>query len=95
MVEDGFGNGQNIFYAATAKEDVHLQKIVELFKSKNPDWGSIHVIINNFSEYKVLKQEFLNAVILYCHWYVIKALFKCLSYYDVNKNNHEECRQII
>ena len=32
MVEDGYGHGQNVFYAATAREDaIHLQKIVELF----------------------------------------------------------------
>ena len=33
MVEDGFSHGQNVFYAATAREDgVHLPKIIELFK---------------------------------------------------------------
>ena len=98
MVEDGFGHGQNIFYAATAKEDaVHLQKIVELFKSENADWESVRVIIidKDFSEYKILRQEFPNAVILYCQWHVIKALFKCLSDYDVDKTNQEKCREII
>lgn len=61
MVEDGFGHGQNIFYAATAKEDaVHLQKIVELFKSENADWESVRVIIidKDFSEYKYLDKSF-------------------------------------
>ena len=98
MVEDGYGHGQNAFYAATAREDaIHLQKIVELFKSNNTDWGSVRVIIidKNFLEYKVLTQEFPNAVILYCQWHVIKALFKCLIDYDVEKSNREQCRQII
>ena len=98
MVEDGFGHGQNIFYAATAREDaIHLQKIVELFKSNNTDWQSVRVIIidKDFSEYKVLREEFPDAVILYCQWHVIKALFKCLSDYDVDKSKREECRQII
>ena len=46
MVEDCYGHGQNVFYAATAREDaIHLQKIVELFKSNNTDWGSVRVII--------------------------------------------------
>ena len=63
MVEDGYGHGQNLFYAATAREDaIHLQKIVELFKSNNTDWGSVRVIFidKDFSEYKVLRQEFPN-----------------------------------
>ena len=38
MVAVGFGHGQNIFYAATAM-------MLELFKSKNADWGSVRVII--------------------------------------------------
>ena len=61
MMEDGFGHGQNIFYAVTAKEDaVHLEKIVELFKSKNADWESVRVIIidKDFSEYKYLDKSF-------------------------------------
>jgi len=53
------------------------------------------IIDKDFSEYKVLKQNFPNAVILYCQWHVVKALFKCLSDYDVDKSNCEECRQII
>ena len=42
----------------------------------------------------MLKQEFPNAI-LYCQWHVIKALFKCLSDYDVEKSNHEQWHQII
>ena len=53
------------------------------------------IIDKDFSEYKALRQEFPNAVILYCQWHVIKALFKCLSDYDVEKSNREQCRQII
>ena len=42
MVEDGYGHSQNVFYAATAREDaIYLQKIVKLFKSSNTDWGSV------------------------------------------------------
>jgi len=98
MVEDGFGHGQNVFYAATVKEDAsHLQKIAELFKEKNDSWESVRVIIidKDFSEYKVLKEEFPNAVILYCQWHVIKALFKCLSDCDVEKSKREKCREIV
>ena len=98
MVEDGFGHGRNIFYAATAQEDAtHLQRIVQLFKEKNEQWNSVRVIIidKDFTEYKVLKDEFPNAVILYCQWHVIKALFKCLYDCDVNKSDHDECCHII
>ena len=98
MVEDGFGHGRNVFYAATAQEDAaHLQKIIQLFKEKNEKWESVNVIIidKDFTEYKVLKEEFPNAVVFYCQWHVIKALFKCLSDYDVNKGDRDECRQII
>ena len=64
---------------------------------ENEHWDSVHVIIidMDFTEFKVLKDEFPNAVILYCQWHVIKALFKCLSDCDVNKGDREECRQII
>lgn len=85
-------------YAATAQEDAtHLQKIIQLFKEKNEKWESVSVVIidKDFTEYKVLKEEFPNAIILYCQWHVIKALFKCLSDYDVNKSDRDECRQII
>ena len=98
MVEDGFGHGRNVFYAATAQEDTtHLQKIVQLFKEKNELWESVSVIVidKDFTEYKVLKEEFPNAIVLYCQWHVIKALFKCLSDYDVNKGDRDECRQLI
>ena len=73
------------------------QKLQNCSKSKNSDWGSVQVIIidKDFSEYKVLQQEFPNAVILYCQQHVIKALFKCLNDYDVCKSNREECHQII
>ena len=97
MVEDGFGHGRNVFYAATAQEDTtHLQKIVQ-FKEKNEQWESVSVIVidKDFTEYKVLKEEFPNAIVLYCQWHVIKALFKCLSDYDVNKGDRDECRQLI
>ena len=56
-----------VFYAATAQEDAtHLRKIIQLFKEKNEQWESVNVIIDkDFTEYKVLKEEFPNAVILY------------------------------
>jgi len=42
MVEDGFGHGRNVFYAATAQEDAtHLQRIVQSFKEQNSAWASV------------------------------------------------------
>ena len=60
-------------------------------------WESVGVIIidKDFTEYNVLKEEFPNSIVLYCQWHVIKALFKCLSDYDVNKADRDECHQII
>ena len=98
MVEDGFGHGRNVFYAATAQEDAtHLQRIVQSFKEQNSAWASVRVIIidKDFTEWKVLKEEFPNAVILYCQWHVIKAMFKGMSDCSVEKSDHDECRRII
>ena len=41
-------------------------------------WQQVSVVIidKDFTEHKVLKEEFPEAVILYCQWHVIKALFK-------------------
>ena len=77
MVEDGFGHGYNCFYAATAQEDgAHLQQILQSFKEENDAWKKVRVIIidKDFTEYKVLKEEFPKVVILYCQWHVVKAL---------------------
>ena len=98
MVEDGFGHGRNVFYAATAQEDTtHLQRIVQSFKEQNSAWRSIRVIIidKDFTEWKVLNEEFPDAVILYCQWHVIKAMFKGMTDCGVEKSNRDECRRII
>ena len=40
MVEDGYGHGQVVYYAATAEEDAfHLQKIMQSFKEENSNWS--------------------------------------------------------
>lgn len=98
MVEDGFGHGRVVFYAVTAREDTaHLQTIVQSFKEQNSQWESVRVIIidKDFTEHKVLKEEFPNAVILYCQWHVIKAMYKGIVDSDVHKSDREECRRII
>jgi len=42
MVEDGFGNGQNVFYSAITEESsVHLLHIIQTFKLFNPLWASV------------------------------------------------------
>lgn len=57
--------------------------------------ASIIVIDKGFTEYKVLKEEIPNAIVLYCQSHVIKALFKLISDHDVNKDDRDECRQLI
>ena len=43
-----------------------------------------YIIDKDFTEHKVLK-EFSEAVILYCQWHVIKALFKAICDYDIER----------
>ena len=98
MVEDGFGHGYNCFYAATAQEDsMHLQRILTSFKENNESWQHVSVVIidKDFTEHKVLKEEFPEAVILYCQWHVIKALFKAICDYDIDKDDREVFRGLI
>ena len=77
------------------KEVSHLERIVQLFK-KNNKWNIVCVIIidKDFSEYKVLKQEFPDAVLLYRQWHVIKAWFKCLSDYIMDKCHQLICQMV-
>ena len=98
MIEDGFGNGRNVFYAATAEEDsAHLQQIIQSFKASNPTWSNVRVIVidKDFTELQALQIEFPQASILYCQFHVIKCFFKQLSDLDVSKDNRDEARQLI
>ena len=46
MIEDDFGRGRVVSYAATTEEDTsHLRQIVKSFKSENLGWDVVHVII--------------------------------------------------
>ena len=98
MIEDGFGNGRNVFYAATAEEDsAHLQQIIRSFKASNPSWSNVRVIVidKDFTELQALQLEFPQAAILYCQFHVIKYFFKQLTELDVPKENRDESRQLI
>ena len=98
MVEDGFGHGRIVLYAALHEKMQHICKqLSNHFKEQNSAWASIRVIIidKDFTEWKVLKEEFPNAVILYCQWHVMKATFKSMSDCGVKKSNRDECRCII
>ena len=86
----------DVFVITIMQEEVsHLERIVQLFK-KNNKWNIVCVIIidKDFSEYKVLKQEFPDAVLLYCQWHVIKAWFKCLSDYIMDKCHQLICQMV-
>jgi len=55
MIEDGYGHGCVVFYAATTEEDaLHLRKMFQYFKESNPKCSSIQVAIidkdKNFAE---------------------------------------------
>jgi len=98
MVEDGFGNGRNIFYSATAEESsVHLLNIIQTFKMFNPLWESVRVIVidKDFTEMPALQQEFPQASILFCQFHVIKYLFKQIVELDVAKDSRDQAREAI
>ena len=98
MIEDGFGNGRNVFYAATAEEDsTHLQRIIQSFKASNPSWPNVCVIVidKDFTELQALQLEFPQASVLYCQFHVIKCFFKQLTDLDVPKENRDEAREVI
>ena len=98
MVEDGFGNGRNVFYAATAEEDsTHLLHIIQSFKAFNPSWSDVRVIIidKDFTELQALQQEFPQASVLFCQFHVIKCFFKQIVELDVPKENRDEARELI
>ena len=98
MIEDGFGHGRVVQYAATTEEDVeHIRKIFQTFKDDNPSWTSVRVIVvdKDFTEWKVLKEEFPDATILFYQWHVMKAMFKKMVDCDVEKNERDEVRELL
>ena len=98
MVEDGYGHGRVVYYAATTEEDtLHLRKIMQCFKERNPKFSSTQVVVidKDFAEWKMLTQEFLNAVVLFCQWHVLKVLFKQLNDAGIEKAQCEVARNAI
>ena len=95
MIEDGFGQGQVVQYAATTEEDVeHIHDIIRTFKDENPAWTSVRVILvdKDFTKWKALKEEFPDATILFSQWHVMKTMFKKMVECDVEK---DEVRELI
>lgn len=98
MIEDGFGHGRVVHYAVTTEEDcLHLKKIMQSFKEENPAWPSVGVIVvdKDFTEWKVLKEEFPEASILFCQWHVMKAMFKKMADCDVDKSERDHVRDLL
>ena len=98
MAEDGYGHGRVVYYAATAGEDaLHLQKIMQSFQEENSSWSSVRIIIidKDFTEWRILKQEFPDATVLFCQWHVIKTLFKNVVDCGVDKCDRDEARELL
>ena len=77
MIEDGFGNGRNIFTQLQLKKVLctYYIRIIQTFKSFNPSWFNIHVIVidKGFTELPALQQEFPQMTVLFCQFHVIKC----------------------
>ena len=68
MVEDGFGHGRVVFYAAVSEETAEqLETVIQAFKEANPASNQIQVIVidKDFTEHRVLSEAFPQAKILF------------------------------
>ena len=43
----------------------------------------------------MLKEEFPSATVLFCQWHVMKAMFKQIVEYDVEKSERDETRKLL
>ena len=57
---------------------MHLQRILTSSKENNESWQQVSVVIidKDFTEHKVLKEEFPEAVILYCQSMLLKLFLR-------------------
>lgn len=77
MIEDGYGHGRTVFYAATTEESTqHLTSIVKAFKASNSCYLKTKVIIidKDFTELAILREKFPGASVLFCQFHVIKKV---------------------
>ena len=60
-------------------------------------WSDIRVIVvdKDFTEWKVLKEEFPDAKLLFCQWHVMKAMFKKMTGCDVEKSESDNVRSLL
>ena len=60
------------------KTQNYFEKIVQSCKDENCALTDIRVIVvdKDFTEWKVLKEEFPDAKLLFCQWHVMKVMFK-------------------
>ena len=94
MVEDGFGHGRVVFYAAVSEETAEqLETVIQAFKEANSASNQIQVIVidKDFTEHRVLSEAFPQAKILFCQFHV-KYFYKKVSDCDIPKCDREELR---
>ncbi|OWZ05124.1 LOW QUALITY PROTEIN: hypothetical protein PHMEG_00022847 [Phytophthora megakarya] len=74
MIMDLFGAGQFVQHSVIEiNSDWHLCKVIDHFKSANPTWDNIRVVMVD-KDMKEVDVEFPNAHVLLCHFHVLKFL---------------------
>ena len=70
---------------------------MQCFKESNSKFSSTQVIVidKDFAEWKMIKEEFPNTVVLFCQWHGLKVLFKQLADAGVEKPQRDSARNVI
>ena len=70
---------------------------MQCFKENNPNWSLLRVIVidKDFTEWKILKEEFPNSQVLFCQWHVMKAMFKKVVDCEIEKTAREAAKQLL
>ena len=70
---------------------------MQCFKDSNREFLSTQVVVidKDFAEWRMLKEEFPNSVVLFCQWHVLKVFFKQLADAGVERAQRDTARTAI